>query len=58
VPSSAARSALRAALGVTAAPVIRWVAGMSGRGPVLTDSQDGDGDDSEDGDERARYVRR
>jgi hypothetical protein len=30
---SAARSALRAALWVTAAPAIRWVARMSGRGP-------------------------
>jgi hypothetical protein len=33
VPSSAARSALRAALRVTASPAIRWVAGRSGRGP-------------------------
>ena len=31
--SSAARSALRAALWVTAAPAIRWVAVTSGRGP-------------------------
>jgi hypothetical protein len=31
--SSAARSAVRAALWVTAAPAIRWVARMSGRGP-------------------------
>ena len=33
LPSSAARSALRAALRVTAAPAIRWVAAVSGRGP-------------------------
>lgn len=32
-PSSALRSALRAALWVTTAPAIRWVAGMSGWGP-------------------------
>jgi hypothetical protein len=31
--SSAARSALRAARGVTVAPAIRWVARTSGRGP-------------------------
>src|SRR5947209_13960511 len=31
--SSAARSVLRAALRVTAAPAIRWVAAMSGTGP-------------------------
>ena len=33
VPSSAARSALRAARWVTAVPAIRWVAVRSGRGP-------------------------
>ncbi len=33
LPSSAARSALRAALRVTAAPAIRWVAARSGTGP-------------------------
>ena len=33
LPSSAARSALRAARGVTAAPAIRWVAARSGTGP-------------------------
>jgi hypothetical protein len=33
LPSSAARSALRAALWVTAALAIRWVAARSGRGP-------------------------
>ena len=31
--SSAGRSALRAALRVTAAPAIRWVAARSGMGP-------------------------
>ena len=33
LPSSAGRSALRAALRVTAAPAIRWLAAMSGTGP-------------------------
>ena len=33
LPSSASRSALRAAGSVTAAPAIRWVAARSGRGP-------------------------
>ena len=33
LPSSALRSALRAARWVTAAPAIRWVAAVSGRGP-------------------------
>jgi hypothetical protein len=34
LPSSASRSALRAALWVTAAPVIRWVAAVSAGGPT------------------------
>ena len=34
LPSSALRSALRAARWVTAAPAIRWVAAASGRGPT------------------------
>src|SRR5438067_2030604 len=33
LPSSALRSALRSACWVTAAPAIRWVAAVSGRGP-------------------------
>ena len=41
LPSSASRSALRAAVSVTAAPSIRWVAARSGQGPDLVD---GDGD--------------